>query len=118
MQPRSLLHLDVRAGEAWAGRPGVQLGEDAGVIRGPHAVDGCRADPADRADMTTLTPVRRAHEYVVNPRARLHGCEDVRVGSVSVPGPRVGPFRGVAPSIEDGAQLMHSSTPLMALQCG
>jgi len=76
----SLMHPDVRAGEGWAGRrPGVQLGEDAGISEGHTPRDGCRADPADRADMTTLTRVRRAHEYVVNPGAGLHGREDVQV---------------------------------------
>jgi len=99
MQPRSLLHLDVRAGEAWAGRrPGVQLDEDAGMIRGPHAVDGCRADPADRADMTTADPGEAGPRVCSQSGSSAPWCEDVRVGSV--PGPRVGPFRGVAPSIE------------------
>jgi hypothetical protein len=29
----------------------VQLGQDAGVIGGPHPADWLGADPADRADM-------------------------------------------------------------------
>lgn len=68
------------------------------MIRGPDTAHGCGADPANRADMTAPTGVRRPHEHVVEPGARLHGGEDV--GVRSIPCPRIGPSGRVPPSID------------------
>jgi hypothetical protein len=77
------------------------------VVRRPHAVNGRGTDPSDRTNTSTPVVVWRTNQHVVDPGARLHRGDNVRVRAV--PGPRHGTNGRVSPCINQYEALLRRS---------